>query len=543
VASITNKTLVDTLLYWNSFSEDEEVIPDNHYFHTFLAYAAFKLDLKNLGSSSISSFLQITDKGHSEFNKYALLLIYEEFKDDLDESQIERIESIIFDDNYSVSQETSTGNNWLFLRTIIHLKIFLISQSSSEFKQFEKYLADILDFYDDKGLFFDFPPLRHKDDIKSRAFPFTYSFKMLAILIEIYGILDSNRIKSTHFEKLKSIICEAIPIHISLVAPDGDALYFGRSDNTLFGYGNILYVLNSVNSKHMFDDVIQAVEKFIINSFGNKLNRLTETPYSGFRDPYIYNSVYSVFFIAKYLQEVPKLECLPSPLPAHNLPVSLNSAGLTVRSREFFIFISGAGCNIEKKGTDFSGFRYTGLTPFKLWRRDDSNSVPYLFNTQRERIKDKYSNLLFVPTMSFLGISAFVVEFDEYSHETSTDKVTLTGYAKFNFALSNSLLRKTFNALCKRVALVRLLWGKVTFIKVICTRMFQLRREIRIDRITGSIQITDFGNIGKSEYTLPLEWEFQGQRIKSITCNIDYKTIMCRSGCINLFFDPSGNPN
>jgi len=539
VASITNKTLVETLTFWNSFSEDEEVIPDNHYYHTFFAYAAFKLGLTYPGKTSISSFLTIPDKGHSEFNKYALLLTYDEFKDELDESQVQQIEAIIFDDCYSVSKETSTGNNWLFLRTIIHLKLFLITQSRNEFEQFENFLAHILAFYDDKGLFFDFPPLRLKDDINSRAFPFTYSFKMLAILIEIFGILHNKRIKSSHFKKLQSIISRAVPIHISLIAPDGDALYFGRSDNTLFGYGNVLYVLNSINSNHEFDNEIEAVEDFIIHSFGNRQDRLTEMPYSGFRDSYIYNSVYSVFFVAKYLQQVPKLESLSSPLSDTDLSVNLNSAGVTVRSKNFFVFVSGTGCNIEKKATDFSGFRYTGLTPLKLWHTENPDLVPYLFNRQREGIKDKYSNVLFVPTISFFGVSAFVGEFDEFRQVTNKDQLTLTGHAKLNFALSNGLLRRTFNKLCSRVALIRVLWGKLTFIASFCNKLFQLTREIRIDRVTGSIRITDFSKIGKCVYTLPLDWELHSEHIDSITFDTGYKSIICRSGGIDVCFDPS----
>ena len=229
---------------WSSFMEDKSLVPCDHYFHTFFA-SCFLQGAFLEGEKSLEKFFSLKVVGHIEFNKYALILLYSDFQSELKKSNfIIPVTKFLRDGIFSVDETTDTGNNWLTLRMVVHLRLCYFPRQYSDFREFKKYLGISLQFFHEDGLFFDYPPLQKLNKNRGQlAFPLTYSFKILSLLMEAYEVLIENSLVTALASSLEKTIESALPAHIAHILPSGEALYYGRSDNTLFGYANVFKCL------------------------------------------------------------------------------------------------------------------------------------------------------------------------------------------------------------------------------------------------------------------------------------------------------------
>lgn len=520
-----------TLLYWLEKRKISALIPDDHYFHTYFTYNALKLDQYSIAETILQDYSKISNKGHIEFNKYALLSIYEDFPDFINQPAFSEIKQNIFDNKYSVNFTTWTGNNWLFLRTIIHLKLFVLTQNKSEWKNFNKYFDYIIKFYD-SGLFYDFPAASRLDKNQNKSFPLAYSFKMLASLIEIYQILLENQL---YFEKLPildSIISNSAGYHLNLISPDGESLFYGRSDNTLFGYGNILYFLESMEKTSSINENISKIKNFINTNFSEDKLLTKSLPYNGFRDSYIYDSVYISYFIFKYLKSLEiKTKLKYSPADLYSGKYMTNNAGFIIRDKKYFYFLSSTGCAIPQNDMDFYSYRYTGLTFFKYFN-EQNNQNNFLLEVNRKNITDYLSDIPFCPKFvsGCFILTPFV--FNNIEHSENQDYIKFSGEARFEILFSSKFLRKIFAVISRKLSINTRYKISLFFKNIISKYFIYLNRNITINKETGSILIKDSSNRKKFIYTIPSNWDIEAENIKTIEFNDNYKKLEIKSKII-----------
>ena len=515
---ISDKVLKNTLLYWH---KNRHLAPGEHYFHTFLAYALMSYNMEDMAITELEEYFNIKNRGHLEFNKYALASIYSEYCDTLPLSLKSKIYDFIFDNNFSVSDKTCTGNNWVFLRALIHLKIFLISNEKSELDSFKYYLNFVLKF-EHKGMFYDFPPqsMQHKE----KVFPYTYSVKMLSILMEIYYLLAESSICPKLQEAVKASIDRCLPAHLRMIAPDGEALYYGRSDNTLFGYGNLLYMLYNITPSSKLIDVRESCERYINENFSQNGILATCLPYSGYKDSYIHDSVYIAYFAAKYIQSQRALKekslSVSRESDTHSICTE-NNSGFTLQGESFFHFISSEGSSPNDKTTEFFGYRYAGLSPLKLYHHKRQNTC--ILRLNRKRITDNVSNLPFTPTISYPSIKLNYLKFKNLRSTSNNEVQLISGTSIPDIKINNIYIEITINRV--KAVLPPFIRLTLSRIKARFLQKLELNRKISINLIDGRISIED--NYKKrlfTSYILPDSWALTAdqiiEKIKLEDCNL-----------------------
>ena len=462
---------------WSSFMEDKSLVPCDHYFHTFFAYAAFCRGLSSEGEKSLEKFFSLKVVGHIEFNKYALILLYSDFQSELKKTNfIIPVTKFLRDGIFSVDETTDTGNNWLTLRMVVHLRLYILFRDDRDFREFKKYLGISLQFFHEDGLFFDYPPLHKLNENRGQlAFPLTYSFKILSLLMEAYEVLIENSLVTALASSLEKTIESALPAHIAHILPSGEALYYGRSDNTLFGYANVLQVLHAVNESYGLQ---RSVKKFIEANFiyEKKMSMSASSCRVGFRDNYIFDSVYGVYFLAKTLQVPLK--------PRWKLPkvpvVKKTSSGFIIRKETKTVFISGSGCCFPSKGSYFNGFRYTGLTPMALFSSKQAN---LLLDFHREKLIFPFSSIYFLPTLNIGQMAIRPQLFKQIKCIENTDEVVITGRCTYDILITDGVDRKGFYRVLRRLLQGREWWARVLYQVVIEVLgvLLPLHRQVTFD--------------------------------------------------------------
>jgi hypothetical protein len=529
--TLDDDLILETLVYWGKY---KNVAPQDHYFHTYFAYACLTFNLVEQAEDALVDFFSFNNKGHIEFNKYALICIYSEFKNTLKQNLLIKIENYIFSDTYSVNAHTATGNNWLFLRTLVHLKLFCLNGNRNEFNNFEFYLDFILDF-EHQNMFFDYPPKSLLGGYSCKASPVAYSVKMLSVILEIYQLLNSKNIISKRVKELKELIDRSVPEHMNFISPDGETLYYGRSDNTLFGYANLLYILNSLSSGDSVNNMKSACISYIKNNFilDEKIYRCM--PYEGFKDQYIHDSVYIAYFLAKYIQSKNIQDSILIEYKESFLPqtgVIENSVGYIIKGKNYFYFLSSTGSNIKEKGTDFYSYRYSGLTFLKYYNLRNNRSS--LLSINRKNIAGISSEIPFIPKISypFLEITYLYFERVALNDDNESDFFTISGYCVPAFVITNAFIVKLINKISRsrlggRVSRLVGLWMD----KFLVNR--QLERRVMVEKNLGEITIQDnYTSARKVQYVIPNDWLMEADQFISLKKFSDCEQYQINSDCI-----------
>jgi len=518
-----SKLAEKSLEYWAVLRSEVSVVPPDHYFHTWLALTALELGRKDLGEELLAEFFALEHQGHIEFNKLALLHIVERHELLLPKVLAEQVAAYLGNGRFSVDFTTHTGNNWLFLRMLVHLKLYLCFGHERDMEDFRTYCDHVVG-YADGGMFFDYPPLRSVQTM--RAFPLTYSFKMLALLMECLNLLQSNQLEPKRQIILQNLVTESVPLHLDFIAPDGESLYYGRSDNTLFGYANVLAVLARLRSNSRKDRLVAAVHDYIRIHFvtGGILTKATAM--SGFRDAYVFDSVYSAYFLGSTLMLekgcTPLCECPPEA----ETTVRQTPIGVLVRSPSVFAFITASGCSLPMKGSDFSGYRYTGLSPLKLWRKDLGDAR--LLDMSRNSLGPLKIEIPLLPLGRGLGTKKLPLIFEDIHINDNGSECKMQGRATPVAMISHALWSRILRRICRnRPNLKRWLLG------VPCHGL-DITRCVQINYSTGTLSLMDNLPPGRWYYVIPSFWQSKGDIIRRKTLDADVNRLLSSGGRVIL---------
>lgn len=534
------KTFEKTLLYWYEKRNDPILVPRDHYFHTFLSLTACKLYQRKIANWMLTEYFNINSTISLEFNKYALTIIYSEHAGQIDPLLMAKIERTICDNRYSAGFNTWTGNNWLFLRALIHLRLYICLRRESDWHQFCQFFDHIIKL-GVQGLFCDFPPKRKWEECHQRAFPFTYSFKMLASLIEMHSLLERLGLDVGRSQCAREIIEQSIYTHLNLIAPDGESLYFGRSDSTLFGYGNVLYCLLSiVEGCSTLKEHIDAVQSYVFKQFVREGVIVRSTAYDGYKDDYIYDGVYVAYFMARVLQVLDKKPFITMAMDTtrEKTTVMENPAGFVIKGQSFFYFLSSSGCHITQNRPDFCGYRYSGLTFMKS--SGIAEPISYgLLQIYRERIGSPEVDIPFVPRIRFCVFDIVAFTFANVKAKENNESFFVTGMGEAHAMVRYRVLKRIlgrisgFGIVGKVLELFALKYEP----KVV--RLFMnLERTVMIDKQSGRIHIVDRSQRRKYLYILPKHWTIMCQSSHMVEENED-SIVVEASGKIIEIFSPS----
>ena len=520
----TSSVIENTVHYWFKRRHSQ---PPDHYFHTHLAHACLALNLVDMAHECLSLYFSLKNKGHLEFNKLALLSIITDYPNMISSAMRDQIELEVFNNKFSVNFTTETGNNWLFLRALIHLKIFLLKKNTIELDEFSKYLEHIIAFEAD-GMFYDYPPQGTSLKKNEPVIPLTYSFKMLAILLEIHNILADNELLQDKNKKLFKLITKSLSVHLAIIAPDGESLYFGRSDNTLFGYANLLYILENINTFGSSSYLNEALSKFVTSNFCENDIIKKCIPYGGYRDNYIYDSVYIAYFISKSLQRHQKTKILTFDISKIKTTTFLETKiGFIFKNKGTFLFVSSHGSKPDGKPDEFFGYRYSGLTPLKVLTERDKG--PKLLSCNRININNVNTNLPFVARQDFFFFSVLHINYDEIS-KTIEKKITISSTSTPSIFIKNKILKKIFSILANKLPLY-----VTSYIKKLFLKKFSHSRTLIVDFERKLVSIQDVNNkFSPTVYILPKHWYLRATEYNESIANSQSRTYRCKSKVVNI---------
>jgi len=176
--------------------------------------------------SSLEYYLNIAydiKKGSIDFNNFPILLSY--LVSDPNRYKELLLKYISRMPHYASITKHFHGNNFITLRAVNHLLRYSILNKISDLKSSEHLINYSIGWQLEDGIFYDYP----KDLKSSKGIPhLTYHAKISFITL-LYGLISKNSF----------IIDKAIKGFISLcklVANDGEAFYYGRTNNALYGY-------------------------------------------------------------------------------------------------------------------------------------------------------------------------------------------------------------------------------------------------------------------------------------------------------------------
>jgi len=283
-------------------------VPDNHYAHTYyalsqlLAYSKFG-DSQRLQSAidALRWFFAINSNNHIEFNNLAILLIENLIRNkkiDINSNIRENIKKYINTMSFNVRPGIQTANNWIALKALsLMIRGKICNCENNVKKGCDLINNHVLNCQLKDGFFYDYPAV-----ILAEVFstPLTYHAKICSVLaMFLEWEYDFNLI-----DALK----RGLDIFSHFIGPDGEALYYGRTNNGLFGYISAIYAyqkavdLQIVTSKERllyYQSCAAKILRFIqnwqqkdghINIAPNHLEKMR----CGW-DKYMYTTVYNAY--------------------------------------------------------------------------------------------------------------------------------------------------------------------------------------------------------------------------------------------------------
>lgn len=212
----------------------EPLAPSHYAVSLFAGAAALSQDpeLKDPAARGARSFLHVAPslRGAHELNNLGLLAFYRAW----DGAELRgRVRDYLLRMPFA-SLGGRTTNNWHAMRAVCLLQRGLALLRPQDVEAARECLRnDVLPLQDAAGIFADYPP----NGVGSRCTPLTYHAKFCAMLAMFLRELRDPRAT----EALR----KGVAALARLCAPDGEALYFGRSCNALYGYAAALYALTT----------------------------------------------------------------------------------------------------------------------------------------------------------------------------------------------------------------------------------------------------------------------------------------------------------
>jgi len=190
--------------------------------------------------NALSYFVKVpkhVKKGGIDFNNFPILLSYALISHGgvkLDPSLRELVGDYVehMESHASLENGTTYGNNFVALRAVNQLLRYKIIGRRNDLSSSERLMEATLKWQLTDGIFYDFP--RSFND--NQGIPSLAYHSKICLMVLLYGLLSEEI----------SIVNRAIKgleVLMLLVAEDGEAFYYGRTNNALYGYACGIFAL------------------------------------------------------------------------------------------------------------------------------------------------------------------------------------------------------------------------------------------------------------------------------------------------------------
>lgn len=393
---------------------DKKNTLDDNYAHTFLALSNFIIYEEDLDAKRLKDIEKILDyylkipshnkfltkmievlnhskvihislKGHEEFNNLALLLLYSKLKANnikLDEKIMRKLEKYLKNMKFSSKFGSNIPNNWFAIKALCHaIEYKLFNNEKVRIKANELMHNYILKWQLNDGFFYDCP-----DDVntKNYAVVLGYHAKVCCMLLIYY--------QYTKDEAVLRAVEKGLDALANFIAPDGEALYFGRSNNSLFGYATAIYAYEKASE--ILEKKKKLYKSCASRLFSHILKRQNEKGYITIEpndnkfgwEKYLHHTVYNSYGAAFLLLLKDVKESLCSEAIEDNVSYAKDAGLVSISYPNMFMTLSTKGQFVLNRSVWFSDLRYSGMNIFAWkYRGKDLMIMPPYFG---DRFKD-----------------------------------------------------------------------------------------------------------------------------------------------------------
>lgn len=333
-----------------------EPVPSNQYAETCFATAALRVAaatdddaLRTAGANALDAYLSVpeTERGHGEFNAFALTRMLRDAKSGRYELPVDRhrvTDAISFNSGLSTGQ----GNNWLLLRVLCEVELADLGVHRPS-RWLPVWLAAAHTWEVGDGTFADYPRL----PVVPPETPLTYHAKQTYLAARLANYQASWKHLALGGARALYAAC----------LPDGELLYFGRSENTLFGYACVLGAVSELytagHSAPWLDELAGRTVDYLDTRFNpGRPHALPQYGGSGVAvDDYVHDAVYSAY-AAMVLLDCPIMNC-SDVQPADG---TLDAAGLVTQgNNRSAVALATRGQHKTTRGRPDP--RYAGMIP------------------------------------------------------------------------------------------------------------------------------------------------------------------------------------
>lgn len=359
----------------------DEPVPDDHYANSCFAVAGLRAaarsgseSLRQTATRSLQYYLSLGSekRGHGEFNSLALLELIRDSRQgryELPVPETQLTDTIEFESTVDSRQ----GNNWLLLRGLCHYRLADLYGGWRDRLAFQRICRVVKYWTQDDGVVADSP----RFPVAPVETPMTYHAKLATLCAHLGVEADNQWLTQTALDGFRALSTIALP--------SGESLYYGRSENTLFGYATALDgAFRLPSDERWLAELRYRLASHVLSSFNPK--RATCRPGGELArsvDDYVYDGVYSAY-AAMVLLGLSDGTVAPPRNPESGTVETLDTAGLTaVVGNASALGVASEG---QVKFTDgVPDPRYSGLVPLSFTVRNNHvcPGVPSEFLTDR----------------------------------------------------------------------------------------------------------------------------------------------------------------
>ncbi|MDI6781005.1 MAG: hypothetical protein QME49_02690 [bacterium] len=171
----------------------------------------------------------------TDFHNWAILMAYLFLIENTKEEEFEKLKAMLLLEiktmTHTVTMSSGQGNNFIALRSITHLLRYRVLKQDADLEEsFDLMKNYVLKWQFNDGIFYDFPrQINDKEGIPS----LTYHAKIVAMVLLFSILTNDGETKKAGFKGLD--------ILGKLITTQGEAFFYGRSNNALYGYVNAIF--------------------------------------------------------------------------------------------------------------------------------------------------------------------------------------------------------------------------------------------------------------------------------------------------------------
>ena len=309
-----------------------------------------------------------------EFNNFPILLSYILLMANSQATELQkRLSNYISGMHHygSKSRKNPYGNNFLTLRAVNHLLKYKVSGLNDDLESAQDFMQVSMSWQMEDGIFYDYPSTTHNEN----GIPSISYHAKITLMTLLYGLISQeSEIINRGLNGLEALV--------KLIAPDGEAFYYGRTNNALYGYACGILALRVAANLMLEKQTAPGFAKYERLLFEFCSHHMAEDGHlyivpndlenvrCGF-DAYMYVTVYNAFAMSMFLlcalMQDSDVYSENSKEPHDQMPKldHLEQSGFLVqKSRKLSVSFNLKGHNYQ------SGYlldpRFTGLTPLFL---------------------------------------------------------------------------------------------------------------------------------------------------------------------------------